>query len=129
MPNHLSLTPALGPLDDLEDALSWQHVLFPGGRPTTPTSSSLKSGDGLSTADHSEDESELPSALLSRPSDEDELEVVGRLVEEKFISLPSNFKLEAKHVSLAIRCAGPEGLLLRSLEEALQKYGASLDVE
>jgi len=45
--------------------------------------------------------------------------------QDKFISLPSNFKLETRRVSLVIRCAGPEGMLLRSLEEALHKHGGS----
>ncbi|EKX55387.1 hypothetical protein GUITHDRAFT_99170 [Guillardia theta CCMP2712] len=66
------------------------QVLFPQGRPNTPSSASLKSADGLSTASCPSDDDDL----LQHPWTAEEAAAHARVEQDKFISLPSNFKLE-----------------------------------
>ncbi|EKX55397.1 hypothetical protein GUITHDRAFT_149785 [Guillardia theta CCMP2712] len=124
MSNILALASDPVPPDELQGGLSWQHVLFPVGRSPSPTSSSKSVGDGesdCSTESSSED-----------TDDEDQVRERGRgladgiqldVIEPRWISLPTCFILEPRPRSLAIRIQGREDMLLRSLQEAVSRYG------
>ncbi|EKX34307.1 hypothetical protein GUITHDRAFT_147293 [Guillardia theta CCMP2712] len=140
LPSNLhGIAPEPDPEQDLSDALSWQQVLFPAGRPMT--SSSSYSTATLSDADESEIKA---SAAAQRSLDEtmhirtagegsvscvcfgDERryeggEEIAIGTFKKWISLPRQVVLEARRLSLAIRDKGKAGMLLRSLEDAVRK--------
>ncbi|EKX55395.1 hypothetical protein GUITHDRAFT_99175 [Guillardia theta CCMP2712] len=78
-----------------EEALAWEAALFPRGRPQASKVATGKEAAALAERD-------------------EEGEAWG-------ISYPTGFKLEARQRSRAIRGTGKEGMLLRSIEEAMRR--------